>query len=95
MHDGRDKAMADFWRMIRWIVVIGILMVALAVTYLAMSGDLHLHMVVATVGGVFFSVLLGCGLFAASFFSDKSGHDQSVTDATVRRDTSETPPATD
>ena len=46
MHDGRDKAMADFWRMIRWIVVIGILMVALAVTYLAMSGDLHLHMVV-------------------------------------------------
>lgn len=95
MHDGRDKAMADFWRMIRWIVVIGILMVALAVTYLAMSGDLHLHMVVATVGGVFFSVLLGCGLFAASFFSDKSGHDQSVTDATVRRDTSEIPPATD
>ena len=95
MHDGRDKAMADFWRMIRWIVVIGILMVALAVTYLAMSGDLHLHMVVATVGGVFFSVLLGCGLFAASFFSDKSGHDQSVSDATVRRDTSEIPPATD
>ena len=84
MHDGRDKAMADFWRMIRWIVVIGILMVALAVTYLAMSGDLHLHMVVATVGGVFFSVLLGCGLFAASFFSDKSGHDQAINDSTKR-----------
>jgi len=31
---------------------------------------------------VFFSVLLGCGLFALSFFSDKSGHDQSVNDAT-------------
>jgi len=95
MQSERDKATADFWRMIRWIVVIGILMVALAVTYLAMSGDLHLHMVVATVGGVFFSVLLGCGLFAASFFSDKSGHDQVVTDATVHRDPSETPPATD
>jgi hypothetical protein len=27
-------------------------------------------------------VLLGAGLFAAAFFSDKSGHDQEVTDAT-------------
>ena len=39
-------------------------------------------MVIATIGGVFFSVLLGCGLFAAAFFSDKSGHDQSISDAT-------------
>jgi len=35
----------------------------------------------ATTLGVFFSVLLGCGLFAAAFFSDKSGHDRNVTDA--------------
>jgi len=34
---------------------------------------------------VFFSVLLGCGLFALSFFSDKSGYDQSVSDATRKR----------
>jgi hypothetical protein len=39
-------------------------------------------MIIATTLGVFFSVLLGCGLFAAAFFSDKSGHDQSVSDAT-------------
>ncbi|MBY8822587.1 DUF1971 domain-containing protein [Sphingomonas colocasiae] len=39
-------------------------------------------MVVATIGGVFVSVLLGCGLFAAAFFSDKSGHDEQVTRAT-------------
>jgi hypothetical protein len=31
---------------------------------------------------VFFSVLLGCGLFAAAFFSSKSGYDQNVTDIT-------------
>ena len=43
-----------------------------------------LYLVVATILGVFFSVLLGCGLFALSFFSDKSGHDQSVRDATSR-----------
>ena len=72
--------------MVAWIAGIGILMVIGALTYLAVTGDLELHMVIATVGGVFFSVLLGCGLFAASFFSDKSGHDQSVSDATRKPD---------
>jgi len=35
---------------------------------------------------VFLSTLLGCGLFAAAFFSDKSGHDADVSGAT-RHDT--------
>ena len=74
------------WRMIRWIVVLGVLVTIGAVLYLALTGELYLHLVIATIGGVFFSILLGCGLFAASFFSDKSGHDQSVADATTRRD---------
>lgn len=77
-----QRAAADFRRMIAWIVVAGILLVIAALWYLSMYGPLKLHMVVATIAGVFFSVLLGCGLFAAAFFSDKSGHDQSVTDAT-------------
>ena len=85
MDDERKAAKAHFKRMIAWIAGIGVLMVALALTYLAATGELHVHMVIATIGGVFFSVLLGCGLFAASFFSDKSGHDQSVSDATKRR----------
>jgi uncharacterized membrane protein YgdD (TMEM256/DUF423 family) len=84
-HD-RARAKAEFVRMVKWIVAIGVLMVAAALTYLAITGDLHLHMVVATIGGVFISVVLGCGLFAASFFSDKSGHDQSVSDATRKHD---------
>jgi hypothetical protein len=78
----RDKALREFWRMARWIVGIGVLMAVGAIVYLGVTGELYLHMVVATVGGVFFSVVLGCGLMAASFFSDKSGHDQVVTDAT-------------
>ena len=82
MPDDRSRAAADFRRMIVWIVLIGVAAVAAALAYLAATGDLTIHMVVATVLGVFFSVLLGCGLFAASFFSDKSGHDQSVNDAT-------------
>jgi hypothetical protein len=86
MENERARAKAEFIRMVKWIVAIGVVMVIAAITYLAITGELHLHMVVATIGGVFFSVVLGCGLFAASFFSDKSGHDQSVSDATKQRD---------
>ena len=81
----RDKAMREFWRMARWIIGIGVLMAAGAILYLGLTGELYLHLVIATLGGVFFSVVLGCGLMAASFFSDKSGHDQVVTDATKQK----------
>ena len=84
-HD-RRRALAEFRRMMLWISLAGVLMVAGALWYLSLYEPLRLHMVVATVLGVFFSVLLGAGLFAAAFFSDKSGHDQNVTDATRRRD---------
>ena len=82
MANERQQAMAEFRRIMTWIVGIGVVMAAGAITYLALTGELYLHLVVATLGGVFISVLLGCGLFALSFFSDKSGHDQSVNDAT-------------
>ena len=82
MASDRQQAMAEFRRIMKWIVLIAVLMVIGALGYLASTGDLTLSLVVATVLGVFFSVLLGCGLFAAAFFSDKSGHDQSITDAT-------------
>jgi uncharacterized oligopeptide transporter (OPT) family protein len=87
----RRSALSDFWRMIRWIVLAGILMVIGALIYLRATGDLEPNMVIATILGVFFSVLLGCGLFAAAFFSDKSGHDREVTDATRRGDSGEPP----
>ncbi len=77
---------AQFRRMMKWIVVIAALMVAGALAFLASMGDLTIHMVIATVAGTFLSVLLGCGLFALAFFSDKSGHDQSVSDSTQRRE---------
>ena len=78
----RSQAVAEFRRAVILIAVAGVLMVIAALTYLSMTGDLDKNMVIATIVGVFFSVLLGCGLFAAAFFSDKSGHDQNVTDAT-------------
>ena len=84
MTQQRATAMTEFRRILKWIVVIGVLMVVGALSYLAATGDLTVNLVIATVIGVFFSVLLGCGLFAAAFFSSKSGHDQEITDA-VRR----------
>lgn len=68
--------------MMKWIVLIAVLMVIGALGYLAATGDLTANMIIATMLGVFFSVLLGCGLLAAAFFSDKSGLDQRITDAT-------------
>lgn len=78
----RARAMADFKRMLAWISVAAVLMVAGSLWYLSLFGPLYPSMVFATVGGVFIATLLGCGLFAAAFFSDKSGHDRDVTDAT-------------
>ena len=75
------QALAEFKRAIAIIAVIAIIMVLVALTYLHFTSSLDANTVIATTLGVFFSVLLGCGLFAAAFFSDKSGHDQNVTDA--------------
>jgi hypothetical protein len=78
----RQAAIAEFKRIMMWIAVIAVLMVAGALTYLYLFSTLDANTVIATTLGVFFSVLLGCGLFAAAFFSNKSGYDQSVTDVT-------------
>ena len=82
MTSERQQALAEFRRIMKWVAAIAVLMVVGALTYLALTGDLTPNMVIATTLGVFFSVLLGCGLFAAAFFSSKSGHDQHITDAT-------------
>ena len=79
----RQRAWAQFRRMLIIIALCGVGMVAGALYYLSLTGPLYLSMILATVGGVFISTLLGCGLFAAAFFSDKSGHDQRSADATV------------
>jgi len=82
MTSERQQALAEFRRIMKWVAAVAVLMVAGAIAYLGLTGDLTANMVIATTVGVFFSVLLGCGLFAAAFFSSKSGHDQNITDAT-------------
>jgi len=83
----RAQAWAEFRRMLIWIGAAAVLMVIGALWYLHANDALYLSAALAAIGGVFISVLLGCGLFAAAFFSDKSGHDRSVTNATRQSDT--------
>ena len=82
----RNGPIHELRRMLKWIAVAAMLMVGGALWFLASMGELTLHMIIATIAGTFVSVLLGCGLFALAFFSDKSGHDQNVADATHRQD---------
>ena len=82
MPDDRPAAIAEFKRIMKWIAVAAMLMVLAALSYLRLFSSFDSDTVIATTLGVFFSVLLGCGLFAAAFFSDKSGLDQEVADAT-------------
>ncbi|MEP9358192.1 hypothetical protein [Sphingomonas sp. KR3-1] len=83
MASDRAKAWTEFRRMIVWIALAGVVMVAGSLWYLSLYDALYPSAILATIGGVFLSTLLGCGLFAAAFFSDKSGHDQNVTNATT------------
>ena len=86
MPKNRQLAALEFRRIMKWIVAVGVLMVVAALVYLRLMDAWSLHAVIATILGVFFSALLGCGLFALAFFSDKSGHDDDVSSTTERRD---------
>jgi hypothetical protein len=86
MANSKQQAGREFRRIVKWIAVVAILMVAGALGYLRLMDAWSVNAVIATILGVFFSVVLGCGLFALAFFSDKSGHDEDVSDATSKRD---------
>ena len=82
MASNRQQALAEFRRIMKWIAFIAVLMVAGSLTYLYLYSTLDVSTVIAVTFGVFLSILLGCGLFAAAFFSANSGYDQDVTDVT-------------
>ena len=74
-----EQAARELRRMMGWIALAAVLMVAGGLVYSSLFTELTVHLVIAVVLGTFFSVLLGSGLFALAFFSDKSGHDDRAT----------------
>ena len=65
----------------KWTVILAMMMTFGAIGCLAATGDVTTHMIVATIFRIFFSVLLGCGLFAAAFFQRQEWTRPVVTNA--------------
>lgn len=73
-------AWARYKKLMSWMVIAAIVAVLLALIYLKSSGGpVPIHMVIATIAGVGFSVLLGTALMGLVYFSNASGHDEAAS----------------
>jgi len=72
----RASAIVHFRRIMNRMALVSLLTAIVAVALVA-HGDpgLHIHMLIATGLGVFFTVLLGTALMSLVFLSNSSGHD--------------------
>ena len=72
-------AWARYRRLMRWMALVAAVAAGAALMWLRLTGGpLPLHMVIATIAGVGFSVLLGTALMGLVFLSAGSGHDDDV-----------------
>ena len=62
--------------MMKWMVLVSVVAVILALVYLGAGGEpMSIHLVIATAAGVGLSVLLGTGLMGLVFLSNRTGAD--------------------
>src|SRR4028119_1153282 len=74
------EAWARYKKLMSWMAVAAFVAVLLALIYLTSSGGpVPIHMVIATIAGVGFSVLLGTGLTGLVSFSNNSGPAEAAT----------------
>lgn len=74
------KAWADYKRLMKWMALAAVLTASLSLLWLASQGtEMRLHLVIATVAGVGFSVLIGTALMGLVFLSHRSGYDDDAT----------------
>lgn len=72
-------AWARFLRILRWMMLTTVALVAAAVTVLYRSnGMVSVHLYIATALGIGFTMLLASGLMGLMFLSSGTGHDESV-----------------
>lgn len=85
--DDAAAAWADYKRLMKWMALAAIVTAGLSLAWLASQGTpMRLHLVIATIAGVGFSVLIGTALMGLVFLSNRAGHDD---DATLRGDDDE------
>jgi uncharacterized protein (DUF2062 family) len=78
--DESALAWSRYKSMMKWMALAAAIASALAVAYLKATSDaMPWQMVLATIGGVFLSVLLGTALMGLVFLSDRSGHDEAAS----------------
>lgn len=66
-------------RLMAWMAIAAVVAVLLALIYLKSAGQpVPIHMMIATIAGVGFSVMLGTALMGLVYFSNNSGHDDAV-----------------
>ncbi len=75
MDPDRTALFAALKQRLIWIAVAGLVAAGLAVAALAATGPITFHLALAVAIGTFFTIALGGGLFALSFFSARSGYD--------------------
>jgi hypothetical protein len=82
--DDRDQAAfawARYRRLMRWMTMVTLTMVVLAVVLLYWSNGLvSIHFYIATALGIGFAMLLMSALMGLVFLSSGTGHDDSIVD---------------
>jgi uncharacterized integral membrane protein len=72
-------AWARYKRLMSWMAIAAVVAVLLALIYLKSNGaEVPIHMMIATIAGVGLSVLLGTALMGLVYFSNNSGHDDTI-----------------
>ncbi len=78
--DRSAQAWLRYRGLMKWMAVAALVAVLLALIYLKSSvGHVPLPMLIATIAGVGFSVLLGTALMGLVFLSNASGHDDEAS----------------
>jgi hypothetical protein len=75
MDQNRAALTTALKRRVIWIAVAGLISAGLAVLVLSATGPISFHLALAVALGTFFTIALGGGLFALSFYSARSGFD--------------------
>jgi hypothetical protein len=79
--DYADFAWGRYRKLMIWMAGAALVTVVAGLGVLRwLIGPIPIHMIIATAGGIFFSVLLAAALMGLVFLSAGSGHDDSIRD---------------
>ena len=74
-------AWARYRRLMWWMALVAaIAVVASLIALRAMVGPIPIHMMIATILGIFFAVMLMAALMGLVFLSSGTGHDEAIDD---------------